>query len=71
VGLSDGRRRCAKDVKIESGKINLVLTPVEGNKQAIVKLFVQCNDKQIPVKLSLNLSSPPKAESSVPVKIVK
>jgi hypothetical protein len=66
---SDGAT--VKDFKIERGKMNIVLTPKAGKKEAIIELLVQCNAKQVPLKLSLDLSNPPHENGAVPVKVAK
>jgi hypothetical protein len=56
---------------MESRNVDLVVIPVKGTKEAIIERPIQCNEKQIPLKLSLDLGNAPLKNGSVPVKIVK
>jgi hypothetical protein len=56
-----------RDFIKESQKVTLELAPVRNPKQVEVELSVQCDQKTIPLKLTLDLSEPPQENRSVPV----
>ena len=52
----------------EPQKVTLALVPVRNAKQVEVELSVWCDNKAIPLKLTLDLSEPPQESRSVPVR---
>jgi hypothetical protein len=67
VGVTGVRLHAVK-VEEEGKQLRLTLLPAKGKKEAEVTLSVRCGEKTIPLKLTLDLSAPPKLNGSVPVK---
>lgn len=57
-----------KDMRKEPRRIGFMLAPVTGRKQVDMEFGVRCDTKWIHLKLTLDLSKPPQANRSVPVK---
>jgi len=60
-----------KEMKIEPQKLGFMLAPVVGEKRVNMELAVECNEKRMPLKLTLDLSQPPAQNRSVSVNQVE
>jgi hypothetical protein len=58
-----------KDVNVGGRGINFMLMPKPGVKQASLEFSILCYGAPISIKVSLELSNPPKANKSISVKI--
>ena len=58
-----------RDMKVERGKLGLVLTPGASGRHPTVQLPVLCNDKKITLKLVLDLTKLPAENATVPVRL--